>query len=67
MTAAQWCALRLVRAGRLSAAARALTAAPVAFFATAVWHKARSLLLPARPGLASVAYVEGRSLPGWRR
>jgi len=57
--AAQRRALRLVGAGRLSAAARALTAAPVAPGTPAVWDKARSLFPPARPGPASRAFVEG--------
>ena len=58
VTAAQRRALRLVRAGRLSAAARALTAAPVAPRTPAVWAKALGLFPPARPGLATTATVE---------
>ena len=58
MTAAQRRALRLVRAGRLSAAARALTAAPVAPRTPAVWAKALGLFAPARPGLATTAPVK---------
>jgi len=58
VTAAQRRALRPVRAERLSAAARALTAAPVAPRTPAVWDKARSLFPPARPGLASLASVQ---------
>jgi len=58
VTAAQRRALRLVRAGRLSAAARALTAAPVAPRTPAVWAKALGLFPPARPSLATTAIVE---------
>jgi len=57
-TAAQCRALRLVRAGRLGAAARALTAAPVAPRTPAVWAKARALFPPARPGLATATLLE---------
>ena len=52
-TAAQSRALPLVRAGRLGAAARALTATPFAPRTPAVWENALALFPPARPGLAT--------------
>ena len=58
VTVGQRRALRLVRAGRLSAAARALTAAPVAPRSPAVWEKALSLFPPAGPRIATRASVE---------
>jgi len=58
VTAGHRRALRLVRAGRLSAAARALTAAPVAPRTPAIWAKALGLFPPVRPGLATIAAVE---------
>jgi len=58
VTVAQRRALRLARAGRLRAAARALTAAPVAPRSPAVWEKALSLLPPAGPRIATRASVE---------
>jgi len=59
VTAGQRRALRLVRAGRLSAAARALLAAPVAPRTPAVWDKATLLFPQATPALASAAAIEG--------
>jgi len=58
VTAGQRRALRLVRAGRLSAAARALLALPVAARTPEVWDKALRLFPPATPGLATDASVE---------
>ena len=58
VTTEQRRALRLVLAGRLSAPARALTAAPVAPRTPAVWTKALGLFPPARPGLATTSTVE---------
>jgi len=58
VTAGQRRALRLVQAGRLSAAARALMAAPVAPRTPAVWTKATLLFPPSLDGLATVASVE---------
>jgi len=57
VTAGQRRALRLVRAGRLSAAARALLSLPVAARTPAVWAKALRLFPPATPGLATNASV----------
>ncbi|KAK1866515.1 hypothetical protein I4F81_009031 [Pyropia yezoensis] len=57
-TAAQRRALRLVVAGRLSAAARALTGDPPALRSLAVWLKALRLFPRAGPGQATPASVE---------
>lgn len=57
-TAAERRVLRLVRAGRLSAAARALLAEPAAPCNPAVLAKAGALFPPATPALAAVASVE---------
>jgi len=51
-------ALRLVREGRLSAAARALRAEPPAPQTTAIWDKARGLFPPASSASATTATVE---------
>lgn len=58
VTVAQRRALRPVRAGRLSAAVRAPTAAPVAPRTAAVWKKALSLFSSAEPGLDPAPSVE---------
>lgn len=50
-------ALRKVRSGRLSAAARSLLADPPAPSTPAVWRKACGLFPPAAPGLATAASV----------
>nr|WOE55220.1 PhM00084.1 [Neoporphyra haitanensis] len=50
-------ALREVRSGRLSAAARSLLADPPAPSTPAVWRKACGLFPPAAPGLATAASV----------
>ena len=57
-TPSQRRALRLVRAGRLSAAARALCAAPPAPQTAVVWAKARGLFPPAASATATTATVE---------
>jgi len=57
-TPSQRRALRLVRAGRLSAAARALCADPPAPQTAAVWAKARDLFPPASSATATTATVE---------
>jgi len=54
----QWRALQLVRAERLSAATRAIMAAPVAPRTPALCEKALGLFTPAQPGLATTASVE---------
>ncbi|KAK1867171.1 hypothetical protein I4F81_009680 [Pyropia yezoensis] len=56
-TAAQRRALRQVRSGRLSAAARSLLAAPAAAKTPAVWAKACRLFPPAAPELTAAASV----------
>ena len=61
--ASQRRSLLLVRDGRLSAATRAPTAAPVEPRTTAVWDKACSLFPPARPGLATTESLEA-DFPG---
>jgi len=57
-TPSQRRALRLVRAGRLSTAVRALCAAPPAPQTAAVWAKARGLFSPAAPATGTTATVE---------
>jgi len=63
VTAGQRRALRLVKAGRLSAAARALTAPPEALRTPAVRDNACGLFPPIRPGLATTSSVEAE-FPG---
>ena len=57
LTAAQRRALRQLRSGRLSAAARSLLAEPPAPKSPAVWRKACALFARAAPGLATAASV----------
>jgi len=57
-TPSQRHALRLVRAGRLSDAARTLCAAPPAPQTAAVWAKARGPFPPAASATATTATVE---------
>ncbi|GAB0498621.1 hypothetical protein MMPV_009967 [Pyropia vietnamensis] len=56
-SAAQRRALRQVRCGRLSAAARSLLAAPAAAKTPAVWAKACALFPPASPAMATARAV----------